>query len=205
MESSFIKGLTPDESYRLKHGMRVPISQRIQKKIDQGVIIEGEGTGENTYFLFNEKPPTWYRYTHNRRGQECIIRVDQVPIWVINEYSTLRESMKPDAYVENGFLVAKMFNGSTSSFAILTIDDTLHEYNIMSKEEFRKKHPDKLKFKKWEVTADSNYVNIGCKKIEKHELETFAEILKLAITYESSGEEVLRFLCAHADELDLDL
>jgi hypothetical protein len=63
-----------------------------------------------------------------------------------------------------------------------------HLYNLMSEEDFKRKHPGKLKFKEWDVTIGDKSVEIGGEKFSKKAIKRWYKACEEIIAHTSLVE-----------------
>ena len=106
----------------------------------------------------------------------------------------------------NLFVILKTPNHTSIEVSI----DDLHEYNILSREEFDAKYPPEpmLKFKKWEVTA-GEYIEFGCPGhdpvviLEPKQIREFMTIMDYIRKYKQDANDVYDWLKEHKKQLGL--
>lgn len=123
-----------------------------------------------------------------------------------HEKDLLKGKDIPDAYAKNGVLYVKGATGAVTDYPLLLIQDELWSYNLMSEEEFKKKHPQKLKFKEWEVKRNAGHIHVGCETLRTYDVQGFVNVI-MALNKHKVGkliDDFYKFFYIHKDELNLD-
>lgn len=113
-----------------------------------------------------------------------------------------------DAYIKNS--VVYVDTGGSEAFEYKTIimaQDELHRFNLMSQEEYEKKHKKRLKFGEWEVSDKGDTILVGCRSFSKKDIGGLMRIAHgLAGMNDSvpSIGEIYNFVHAHKEELGLE-
>jgi hypothetical protein len=114
--------------------------------------------------------------------------------------TTKSDTMKTDAYIDKYNV---LHTTPEWGEVIVTRDLTqAYKYNLMSKEEFEKKHKKPLRFAGYDVEVGSDTIHVGCKHITKEGLRGFLNVCRVAEGY-TSPKDIYSFLQAHKQELGL--
>lgn len=123
--------------------------------------------------------------------------------------------VKTDCFVADGclwFASSLPADIAQNNLPLSLCHNELHEYNIMSKEEFDAKYPSKLMFGKHEVLLDTpepGYVKIGCQPVKVESLKGFYEVLDIIKGQKNKGEvfpdvsDIHRLLKKYAKDLGI--
>jgi len=107
-----------------------------------------------------------------------------------------------DAYIDrNGNVYLRSLEGKTFKAAVKLSE--LHEYNILSEKEFKSKHPDKLKFKEWDVVEKGDDIKVGCLVFFKADLKAFLSVVDEIFLNKCDCRDVQRFLIDNRKQLGL--
>ena len=146
-------------------------------------------------FLDGDLPETWLQTSEN----EFLARLG------------VSKTEKPDAYIDahcNPLNIVSWREGRQ----VTTCDLKLaYLYNLMSEEEFKKKHPPVLKFKDWIVKAHSDTIQVHCPGydgilLSKKHIQGFMKVADLSGGQGAntpSLDEVYNFIHKHKKELGL--
>ena len=110
---------------------------------------------------------------------------------------------KTDAYVTGSDEVGYIIIQTTDKLKTKVIPQEVHQYNIISEEEFKAKHPDKLKFKEWEVVEKGDDIKVGCLLFFKADLKAFLSVVDEIFLNKCDCRDVQRFLIDNRKQLGL--
>lgn len=127
----------------------------------------------------------------------------------------VRTHAKPDAYVDSRCDILHVWENNTD-FALSHITNylqTLYEYNLMSEEDFKKKHqpePGQLMFREWNVDVGSYFIRLYCPGHEreavpfsKSDLQAFLRVKARIDEFDAPLEAAQQFLLTNKDKLGL--
>jgi len=107
---------------------------------------------------------------------------------------------KQDAYIQNNCI--HRWNGEHQVPSSLQTDSA-YLYNIMSKKDFKAKHPDKLKFGGYDVIVKRDEIKVGCKVIKKVDLNGFITVLDALLENGVGITEANNFILENRTELGI--
>lgn len=122
--------------------------------------------------------------------------------WVANNPDF--DEAKPDAYIKDEALYIVGDDGRSFELnRINIIGDHLWQYNLMSEEKFKAKHPDKIKFDGWNVTVEHGLIMIGCESFDKLEARRFMAYCQRIQKHKIDLKEFYVFLYKSKEKLGL--
>jgi len=110
------------------------------------------------------------------------------------------ELKKPDAYITEDNRIIFWDGEKVDACKDATLAWT---YNLMQEGAFRSKHPDKLKFKEWEVTLGPKDIKIGCEWFDKKDILRWYERSKVIRSFIVTLDDAYMFINDNKKRLGL--
>lgn len=111
---------------------------------------------------------------------------------------------KPDAYIVTiGGKSELRFWDALDEIVLTGEVDEAYQFDLMSEEAFKDKHPEKLKFKEWDVKPRNASVRIGCEAFRKENLKIFSKLMQTLNKHNVDAKEFYVFLYTNKETLGI--
>lgn len=131
-----------------------------------------------------------------------IILTDKRFIHQVDKFKLVGESeQKQDAYITG--VTVSVTTIMTPNGKVLVSAYDLHKYNLLSEEEFKEKHPYKLKFKEWHVKVKGDIIQFGCEEWPHKDVNAFFNVCRGLHGHKTSLDDAYTWLRDHSKELNL--